>query len=203
MSNEGDRLFSGIGSAPGVDYTRPPGLPAPAAPAGARLFEPIDYFGRPVWPLVTDLDLHQTRDHPVLTSQTPALQWWRSRDGGTPVVSQAARAADAIELPGSADAYIEVLHAATRLLTENRFRTPELLSVMESFALLQIELCEAMPHLQDGHAMKSAISTLAELYWIEGFVRDAEAILNRAATPNQASDAWNIRAIAREMRRET
>ncbi|MEV0850583.1 MULTISPECIES: hypothetical protein [unclassified Streptomyces] len=147
--------------------------------AGVR---PDESYGSPMWPTAEGS-----------TSATPASRHVPFDARGAELI---ARVWEALELPGSARDYHFVLQSAVDRLWSTRRAEPGALAALEVFALLDLELMEAIPHAvsfdtTDAPAAFVRVSSVPRLIGLlerEGAFTEALGLARRLARFGQGED---------------
>jgi hypothetical protein len=121
------------------------------------------------------------------SSQSPASAWAADRNPKVATSAALRRLYEALELPGTASDYHFALLGAYQLLWSRRRKEPEILPVLETLCLLDLQLVEKRPSTiteivpgQQFTASVPAFHYLVYLYSREGFLEEALAIAKRA-----------------------
>lgn len=173
--------FERMAAIPGMAFAGSPGVIREAVP-GVR-DRPDESYGSLMWP---------TADGS--TSATPASRYVPVEASGAELV---ARVWEAVELPGSAMDYHFILQGAVDRLWSGRRADPVALEGLEVFALLDLELMEAVPQAvsfdtdasPDAFVRVTSVPRLIALLEREGAYAEALELARRLARFKQGEEA--------------
>lgn len=175
-----EEWFERMAAIPGVRFAGSPGVVRERLPE-ARV-RPDETYRSPMWPTPEGS-----------TSATPASRHVSFEARGADLI---ARVWEALELPGSAMDYHFVLQGAVDRLWSSRRLDPGGLTLLEVFALLDLELMEATPQAvsfdtadsQTSFVHVTSVPRLVSLLEREGAVTDALHLARRLARFQQGED---------------